>query len=75
MTWPELDQREHAPLQQGLIFEALALGPLVCSLQEAQTQKGYHSWGALKGAFSQLLWSSARVCAMPRDWLLPPYGH
>lgn len=32
----------------------------------AQIQEEYHSWGVLKGALSQLLWSSAKVHGMPR---------
>ena len=64
--------REYAPLQQGLIFEALALGSLFHLAQEAQTQKEYHSWGTLKGAFQpaalvlcQDLWDAKSLVAAP----------
>lgn len=61
----ELAQRGHVPLHQGSILEALALAPLFHCPQEAGFRKNITA-GVLKGAFSQLLWSSARVYGMPR---------
>lgn len=65
LTWPELAQRGHVPLHQGSILEALALAPLFNCPQEAGFRKSITA-GVLKGAFSQLLWSFARVYGMSR---------